>query len=399
MAGPAPKPEEVPKEQAPHLPDTSLLNREVAYLASLRSQLTQAAGDTSEYSKVLNALTNGPQKEFDQGTKTAALSMAKQIDILKEATRANEEYAKVLAKVEEAERTAQKSVDEFTLKQEQSIDAIKAKTAELGMSPADAARAAAFAKIDKDTQTEVLRITETLGKIGDTEGIDRQVGALQRLSEQLKRDTGDALDQAKAKQDALNDSWDHGAETALRNYQDNVATTAKGVESMMTGAFKNMEDALVNFVKTGKISFTNLANSIITDLIRIQIQNAVTKPLAAAMSSGGMSGLFASMGSGISDFFGGFMATGGPVLPGQYYVVGENGPELLVPNAAGTIIPNGGGASSSAGDSSSGPPVNINFNVQAMDAQSFRSAMASNKATIVGIVRQAFTKRAVASPI
>ena len=32
-------------------------------------------------------------------------------------------------------------------------------------------------------------------------------------------------------------------------------------------------------------------------------------------------------------------------MPGQAYVVGEQGPEMFVPSAAGNIVPNGGGQS------------------------------------------------------
>ena len=38
-------------------------------------------------------------------------------------------------------------------------------------------------------------------------------------------------------------------------------------------------------------------------------------------------------------------AMGGPVAAGQPYTVGERGPELFVPSAAGSIVPNGGGFS------------------------------------------------------
>ena len=44
--------------------------------------------------------------------------------------------------------------------------------------------------------------------------------------------------------------------------------------------------------------------------------------------------------------FGGFRAKGGPVQPGRAYVVGERGPELMVPQVPGTIVPNTGAAAS-----------------------------------------------------
>ena len=37
---------------------------------------------------------------------------------------------------------------------------------------------------------------------------------------------------------------------------------------------------------------------------------------------------------------GGFLANGGPAMAGTPYVVGENGPELFIPGASGTVIPN-----------------------------------------------------------
>lgn len=41
-----------------------------------------------------------------------------------------------------------------------------------------------------------------------------------------------------------------------------------------------------------------------------------------------------------STLFGGFMAKGGPVYPGQAYIVGERGPELFMPRTSGQVVPN-----------------------------------------------------------
>ena len=73
-------------------------------------------------------------------------------------------------------------------------------------------------------------------------------------------------------------------------------------------------------------------------------------------------------------------AMGGPVGGGQTYMVGERGPETFrAPAGGGTIIPNGG----------MGGPVTVNFNVQAIDAQSFNGAISKQKQTIVNIVNEA----------
>lgn len=104
-----------------------------------------------------------------------------------------------------------------------------------------------------------------------------------------------AIDQAtkmKEAQEALNNSWSYGASKALNSYANDVMNISKQVEGAFTRVAKGMEDSIVNFVMTGKSSFTSLANSMIADMIRIMIQQSITAPLAKAGASffGGMFG-------------------------------------------------------------------------------------------------------------
>ncbi len=79
-----------------------------------------------------------------------------------------------------------------------------------------------------------------------------------------------------------------------------------------------------------------------------------------------------SMLPGGSSFAGLFRAEGGPVASGRPYIVGEQGPELFVPKASGTIVPNGG---------FSGGGTVVNYNIQAIDVKSFEDRiMGSNRA-------------------
>ncbi|MEO5331315.1 MAG: hypothetical protein H7839_04775 [Magnetococcus sp. YQC-5] len=175
--------------------------------------------------------------------------------------------------------------------------------------------------------------------------------------------------------------WQTGASLALKNYADDATNQAKNMGTMFTNAFRGMEDALTQMVATGKADFKSLADSIIADLVRIQIRENITGPLAKASSS-----LFGSAGqsawSWASSFF---KADGGPVAGGTPYIVGEEGPEWFVPSSSGVILPNG--TAPVAMESSR--TASITFNVQAMDARSFQSAMVQNRAVVVGIVNQA----------
>jgi len=215
----------------------------------------------------------------------------------------------------------------------------------------------------------------------------------QRLRYEAVKSTAVMVKAIEARWDAER-SWEMGVTKALNNYIDTVTNAAAQSERLFTNAFKGMEDALVSFVQTGKLDFKSLANSIIADLIRIQIQNSIMKPLAQATSGMSLSGMFSSAGNFLSGLF---KADGGPVAGGQPYIVGEQGPEWFVPNGAGTIVPNGKSPSTPVGSDSSTAtaqaPININFSVRAMDARSFQSAMVQNKAVVVGIVNQALNMR------
>jgi phage-related protein len=83
-----------------------------------------------------------------------------------------------------------------------------------------------------------------------------------------------------------------------------------------------------------------------------------------------------AIGGAIDFAFGGGKAAGGPVSSGTSYVVGERGPELFVPNTAGTIIPNGG--------SGGGSTINLTVN-GAIDAE-------GTARTIVDVLNRSFSR-------
>ena len=156
-----------------------------------------------------------------------------------------------------------------------------------------------------------------------------------------------------------------GATQAMRKYAEDAGNTAAHVEGAMTNAFKGMEDALVEFVMTGKLNFTALANSIVADITRIIIKQQISNALGYLGQGGGQGG--GVFGGFLSSLFGGAsggastgavaspvsgwglvettnlppLAGGGSVERGRSYWVGERGPEIFRAPSSGTIVPNG----------------------------------------------------------
>jgi hypothetical protein len=121
------------------------------------------------------------------------------------------------------------------------------------------------------------------------------------------------------------------------------------VDSFALQTMNNFTQAFVDGV-TGAKSFgesiRNLAKSVVDSLIKMLVQYYLTEPLFRALS-GGIGSFFdgGSFGKGFMDNLK-TRATGGPVSGGTPYLVGERGPELMVPAGNGSVVPNnalGGG--------------------------------------------------------
>ena len=78
-------------------------------------------------------------------------------------------------------------------------------------------------------------------------------------------------------------------------------------------------------------------------------------------------------------------ALGGPVMGGNPYIVGENGPELFTPNTTGSITRNS--------DLQGSGITNINFNIQANDSQGFDDLLVQRRGMITQFVKDAMTEQ------
>jgi hypothetical protein len=150
---------------------------------------------------------------------------------------------------------------------------------------------------------------------------------------------------------ASGDVEDMASRLSLANEEANKTIPAMSQLAQMSNDAGSMiaqgfEDAILSGQKLSEV-----VRSLGRDLVRLVFNQMVTQRLAA-----GVTGVLQGKG------FAGFMAAGGPVSAGSSYVVGEKGPELFVPHASGTIVPNnkmGGGSGSGSGS------VTVNYNIAA----------------------------------
>jgi lambda family phage tail tape measure protein len=245
----------------------------------------------------------------------------------------------------------------------------------LRMTPLQAAEAKALLDIEEKRAAAIREINDrpNLTPEARATGIDR----INEESERAKK-----LAQARSEEQRKNqEDFVLGWDQAFIRYAENAKNASQQAANYFTTFTKGVEDAIVRFVKTGKLSFKDLANSLIEQLIRVQVQQSI---VAASNSVGGLSGLGGLLKAGAS-FLGlpGF-AAGGAVGANSPIVVGERGPELFIPQSAGNIVPN---SAISSGGGGLGTTI-VNYNISAVDASSFRSLVARDPSFIYAVTEQ-----------
>lgn len=244
-----------------------------------------------------------------------------------------------------------------------------------------------------DERAKLLDRRKTAPDKYTQENYERDLASLQE-AESKYRDT--VLENYDKISDAQAD-WRKGATAGFKNYLESARDLSGQAKSLVTGAFGEMEDSLVNFAMTGKLSFADFTKSVISDMARIasrQASSALLNSLVGAASTyftggGGGNGLAAGSAGAVSSdlgasqagysstYFpqadggawaggvqmfanGGAFANGVVNTPtafgmagGQTGVMGEAGPEAIMPltrtagGQLGVRALNGGGSGTS----------------------------------------------------
>lgn len=121
------------------------------------------------------------------------------------------------------------------------------------------------------------------------------------------------------------------AAEALERLKAPAEAAAQAIETSFERAGESLARSLARAAADGEITMQELAR-------------AVLAAINAAAGSGRGASLGEALSQAINGAFGGSKADGGMATPGVAYLVGERGPEVFRPAAAGEIGPVGGGS-------------------------------------------------------
>ncbi|WP_283149730.1 phage tail tape measure protein [Silvimonas soli] len=295
--------EEKYKEKAQHGPKTPAGDRYVDRLDERIASLTAQSAATDKLTASEKELA-----EFESKLKAGRdPSLARDADAIRQRL----QTAAQLERQEVTRTEAQKEINKQLEKEEK----LRSRIVEVNREMADYSQGR-----DQTNNRE----TETFGMGDDARKFVEQLNtasdAYQRFREKLTKnlDGGvinsqaytDALQQIDAAEQAqlarereyhaqwldMESSWANGATRALANYQESAANVAQQTQELFGRAFSGMEDALVTFATTGKLNFKSLAESIISDLIRIQMRAQMSSIFGTLLNMG-MSAMGDSFGS------------------------------------------------------------------------------------------------------
>ena len=218
--------------------------------------------------------------------------------------------------LEQERLTAARALEQFTITEAQrnadELIRIQREIEDLGLSGIekgyrDIARAA------EDSARAAIRAEEARRKAPlDPAEAEEYYRRAREGAEELVRQQGRLNEKAR--------SFSTGWRRAFAEYADNATNAARTAENLFRKATQGMEDAIVNFAKTGKFEWRNFVNMMLEELLRAQIQALFAQILGTMQGTmrGGMGGgggrqgggggggsLLGSIVGGIGSLFGG----------------------------------------------------------------------------------------------
>lgn len=174
-----------------------------------------------------------------------------------------------------------------------------------------------------------------------------------------------------------------GLKDGMKGYFDSIKSVAEEIQGAVKNAFQGMEDALVKFVITGKLNFAEFTRSVLADLTRIAIRQAMLNMFG---------GIFPFLKNAQGNAFGANgvipYAKGGVVNSPTVFPF-KNGVGLMGEAGAEAILPLKRGRSGNLGVEASGSSNNIVVNVDASGTEvQGDDAQSSQLGKLIGLAVQ-----------
>ena len=333
------KPQKVAKERQSEA--DKLLSTILQQGAALQNQLETQGKVLAEEDKLakLKERIRIAEQAAAQGRATVdQKSIIASKDILLAEQQKNVELQKGIAAEQEKVRlkNLQASIDARIASNQQKYDD---RLVGVGLGDKEKERLRERLELQKNYDRELARLTKQRneGNAGQSEFESGTAKLQAELTANQK-----ALEENYAKMDAAQANWENGASAAWSNYLAEGKNVAGMTQSFFTSAFSSMEDALVGFVTTGKLSFKDLTISILNDLAKMATKiatNQILMGIFGAFSWGISGGLSSSATINTGSSFAGYAAKGRAYDSGvQFFAKGGTFTNSVVstPTAFGT---------------------------------------------------------------
>ncbi|HBM0095461.1 TPA: phage tail tape measure protein [Salmonella enterica subsp. enterica serovar Blitta] len=175
--------------------------------------------------------------------------------------------------------TSQLAEEEAKVRQQHAMS-----LATMGMGDQQRGRYEERLKIQQQYQDKLEQLKRD-SKAKGTYGSDEYHQAEQALQESLDRRLAEWADY-NAKVDASQGDWTQGASRALDNFLAQGSNVAGMTENVFTNAFNGMADGIANFALTGKMDFRSFTVSILSDLAKMEARIAASKILGGLFQWG-----------------------------------------------------------------------------------------------------------------
>jgi hypothetical protein len=243
-----------------------------------------------------------------------------------------------------------------------------------------------FHKIHKGIVKEKKEIVElTKREAGIIEHQKRELQTIKRIFEELNEK---AIEDMKNKMNNIKTIIAEGINDAIPKISEGLARTIVLGEKFGDTLKRIAQDAIVRIlsglIEMGIRILANIALSELEELLgrrKVDNQNNLNRGLQREIA---LRAVLAAFGGG-GGFGIPFFAKGGAVPKDKPIVVGEQGPELFIPNQTGQITQSARGTG--------GGGTTVNFNINTVDAKGFDQLLIQRRGTISRIINESVNER------